>query len=89
MFKIPKRIFILSLAVFTLTTLFTVKMESSFDGNDAMGFPFIFYTYLGGKRSVEPTERTFFDYHNLLIDLLLFFLLVFTFDKVIRLRKKL
>lgn len=51
----------------------TASFNSIVDGNDAVGFPFTFYEYLGGKRFPEPTTRYNFNFFACAIDLILLF----------------
>ncbi len=68
-FKRVFKVFILLLSVFFIITVLSEKAESMNDGNDTYGFPFTFYTYLGGKRIPEPPSREIYNYMNLLIDI--------------------
>jgi|GEM_PF-240076 len=64
------------LIFFILTVIITIlfsRFDSPSDGNDAIGFPFPFYTYLGGKRYPEPPDRTYFNGIYLLLNLIIYF----------------
>jgi hypothetical protein len=60
-----------------------MRIESSSDGNNSIGFPFRFYEYLGGKRIPEPLTRNIFSYLNFIIDSIIIaitsIVIVFTF----------
>jgi len=51
----------------------TASFNSAADGNTVIGFPFTFYTYLGGKRFPEPTTRYHFNFFACAIDGILLF----------------
>jgi hypothetical protein len=58
------------------------------DGNDRMGFPFPFYEYLGGKRSIAMENRRSFPVIYLLFNLLIYFGLAYFFSILIKRNKK-
>lgn len=63
---------ILFLLLFSFVICLTADFQSAGDGNDQVGFPFTFYTYLGGKRFIEPPTRYVWKLAYLLMDVLLF-----------------
>ncbi|MCX2493936.1 hypothetical protein OQX63_10660 [Pedobacter sp. PF22-3] len=56
----------------------TAALNSAADGNNVIGFPFVFYEYLGGKRFPEPTTRHWFNFCACAIDVILLFGVPFT-----------
>jgi len=60
--------------LFVVLTAVTASIETPFDGNDNFGFPFLFYTIYGGKRSLYPPNE--FSAFMLLIDVALVYLAV-------------
>jgi hypothetical protein len=77
------RILILFLILFSLITIATSMFQSSFDGNNLLGFPWAFYEYLGGKRNPEPTTRHNINIFALVADLTFIFIISFIADKII------
>lgn len=75
-----KKLFLILLS-FISVNIITSSFQSSSDGYDKIGFPFIFYQKLGGKALNYDTSN-FFKIHYLIIDfaiissvvLLIFFL---------------
>ncbi len=63
------RILIIFLILFLIITLVTSNFNRSSCGNDTVGFPFTFYTYYGGKMSVEPASREQFNFAFLFFDI--------------------
>jgi len=55
--------------IFIILTIVTSSLKSPSDGNDLFGFPLTFYTYLGGKKIIEPESRIIMNYYNLLVDI--------------------
>jgi hypothetical protein len=60
----------LTIVIFGALTILTSKNGVAFDGNDAYGFPFIFFTKLGGKRLPGAGNGTEFFYFKLLLDII-------------------
>jgi hypothetical protein len=83
---------IISIATFIFIGLLVDENNSPADGNDVFGFPLVYYTYSGGKMSVEPEVRTYFNQAYLIIDWLLTVLvsagLIYGFKKLIDFSKK-
>ncbi|PUV25849.1 MULTISPECIES: hypothetical protein [Sphingobacterium] len=71
--KFPRTTWIIFFILTVTITLLFSKCESPSDGNDVLGFPFPFYTYLGGKRYPEPPDRTYFNGIYLLLNLVVYF----------------
>lgn len=71
--KFPRTTWIIFLILTVTITLLFSKCESPSDGNDALGFPFPFYTYSGGRRNPEPPSRTYFNSIYLLLNLIIYF----------------
>ncbi|MDR2270017.1 MAG: hypothetical protein LBF27_03835 [Sphingobacterium sp.] len=71
--KFPRATWITFLILTGVITVLFSKFQSPSDGNDILGFPFPFYTYLGGRRFPEPSSRTDFNGIYLLLDLMLYF----------------
>ncbi|POY34632.1 hypothetical protein C3K47_19280 [Solitalea longa] len=65
------RLLIILIVLFLLTILALSTFNSPSDGNDSFGFPFTFYTYLGGKRSPEPLTRHDLNISMLVLDILI------------------
>lgn len=59
-------------ALFVLLTKLTITTDSIIDGDDQIGFPFKFYTYIGGKLLDESTPRTSINYWFLFLDILIY-----------------
>ncbi len=81
------RIALIFITTFVLFTAMTGTWKSASDGNDVIGFPFEFYTYLGGKRLIPTEDRTLFNYGNFTIDAILFFVSSILIDKLIKKNK--
>ncbi len=71
--KIPKATWLLFFILTVILTMLFSGFESRADGNDAIGFPFPFYRYLGGRHYPEPTDRTYFIGIYLLLNLIVYF----------------
>lgn len=65
-------IFLVVTIIFLLLTKLTSINESSFDGDDLVGFPLKFFTYRGGKLMDKNTSRIVINYTNLVIDILIY-----------------
>ena len=86
--KIPRATwFVFLILTVTITLLFS-RCESPSDGNDTFGFPFPFYTYLGGKRYSETPIRTYFNSIYLLLNLIIYFGIAYLLTYSIKKNKK-
>ena len=56
--------------LFVGITYFTASFESMSDGNDMLGWPFVFYNFLGGKRMDNYFGKGWF-FENLILDILI------------------
>ncbi len=79
----PQTWLIFSIITMTITLIFA-KCDSPADGNDELGFPFPFYQYIGGKLSVEPENRSSFNFIYLLFNLLIYFVFAYFFAHLIK-----
>jgi len=71
------RIIGLTIAIFIVATLITMRLEVASDGNNTYGFPFTFLQQLGGKRFPAPESRNEMHIGYLLIDLVISGLVAF------------
>ncbi|MDF2516287.1 MAG: hypothetical protein K0R59_1583 [Sphingobacterium sp.] len=71
--KFPRATWLIFFILTVIITILFSRFDSPSDGNDAIGFPFPFYTYLGGKRYPEPPDRTYFNGIYLLLNLIIYF----------------
>jgi hypothetical protein len=83
---------IVSVIAFLIIGFLFDQNDSVVDGDDSWGFPFVYYTYSGGKMSIEPVTRTYFSQLYLIIDWLVAILiavgLIYGFKRLISLSKK-
>jgi hypothetical protein len=84
----PKKTWVIFSIITVSATILFAKCESLSDGNDRLGFPFPFYEYMGGKRSVEPENRRSFNVIYLLFNLFIYFGLAYFFTFLIKRSKK-
>ncbi|KKO90492.1 hypothetical protein AAW12_15505 [Sphingobacterium sp. Ag1] len=84
----PKKTWVIFSVITVTTTILFAKCDSLSDGNDRLGFPFPFYEYIGGKRSVEPENRSSFNSIYLLFDLIIYCGLAYFFTFLIQRSKK-
>lgn len=66
-----------SIITFLIISFLFDKNNSPSDGNDAFGWPLVYYTYLGGHRIIEPEIRAYFNQTYLIIDILFSILISF------------
>jgi len=86
--KFPEKTWLI-FSILTLSiTLFSIKCGSASDGNDRIGFPFPFYEYFGGKRSIPMENRRSFHAIYLFFNLLIYFGLAYFFSILIKKNKK-
>lgn len=64
------RIIILSVILFFTLTFLTMRIETTFDGNDTLGFPFTFFIKYGGKSTHFTPSSTETYYSYLFLDML-------------------
>ena len=69
------QILILTIIIFVVITLVTMKIETPFDGNDTYGFPLTFHIKWSGMCFECPENPTETYYGYLLIDFLIAFLI--------------
>jgi len=86
--KFPRTTWIIFFILTVTITLLFSKCGSPSDGNDTLGFPFPFYTYLGGKRYPEPPDRTYFNGIYLLLNLIIYFGIACLLNYLIKKNKK-
>lgn len=67
-----------SFVLFVFITIVTSKKEATADGSDVYGFPLKFYSYTGGKCVVPGCNGPFWNYINLILDLLITFVFAAT-----------
>ncbi|MNK01569.1 hypothetical protein D3C87_193740 [compost metagenome] len=84
----PKKTWVIFIVITVAATILFAKCDSPSDGNDRLGFPFPFYEYIGGKRSIEPEIRSSFNFIYLLFDLIIYFGLAYFFTFLIKRSKK-
>jgi hypothetical protein len=70
-------IFLISVIVFCIATLLTIKNETPIDGNDTYGFPFTFFTEYGGKRVDYNGLVSYFQIEYLVVDYIIIVIIVF------------
>lgn len=75
----PKKTWVIFSVMTVAATILFAKCDSPSDGNDRLGFPIPFYEYIGGKRSIEPENRSSFNFIYLLFDPIIYLdLLIFS-----------
>ena len=75
----PKKTWVIFSVITVAATILFAKCDSPSDGNDRLGFPIPFYEYIGGKRSIEPENRSSFNFICLLFDPIIYLdLLIFS-----------
>ena len=76
------QILILTIIIFVVITLVTMKIETPFDGNDTYGFPLTFHIKWSGMCFECPENPTETNYGYLFIDFLIAFLISIGFWKL-------
>ena len=66
-----RRTIVVFILLFMVLSIVTIQIGSPSDGNDLIGFPFRFYTYLGGKRIPEPLSRYIISYPKMILDMVI------------------
>ncbi len=72
-----RKIVLLSACILILVLCITASFDSAADGNTVIGFPFVFYKYLAGKRFPEPATRYSFNFFSCVIDIIILFAVPF------------
>ena len=62
-------IIVLTILVFSILTISTAEILTHVDGNDTIGFPFVYQIRYGGKCSPCPPNRVTMDYLKLTADI--------------------
>jgi hypothetical protein len=83
---INKRIVLVFITLFSFLNLLSCNHESQYDGNDSIGFPFVFFTIHGGKRFDDLGNKL--DVINLLIDIGIIWIAAMLLINLIKLYKK-
>lgn len=65
-------IFIIVTVGYLLTTFFTGTYEAYIDGEDKVGFPWVFYTKTGGKLADPNLTSVAYNHTNLFLDILVY-----------------
>ena len=86
--KTPIKFISLTILIFILVTLITMKIETPFDGNDTYGFPFTFHIKWSGMCEPCPENPTETYIGYLLIDILIAGLFAFGILSINRKLKK-
>lgn len=75
------RISILIILLFTVDIILTAKIEQPIDGDNVYGFPLIFYTEYS-MNVAGPLTPAYFNFLNLIIDLLPVIILAILLERV-------